>query len=50
MTCSKKANSNGELIIDILQKVLFPNIGIFEVKSGGFIVDNLKDHSRYVVK
>ena len=50
MKCSKTANSNGELTIDILWKVVFPGIGIYEVKRGGVFVDDLKGLSRNTVK
>ena len=50
ITWSKKENSNAELTIDILQKMIFPNVGIFEVNFGGVLVDGVKGHSRYLVK
>ena len=34
MTCSKIANSNGELTNEILREVIFTGIGIFEGKRG----------------
>ena len=45
-TCSKRANSDVELTIDILREVIFPGIRIFEVKRGGVLVDDFKGHSR----
>jgi hypothetical protein len=50
LACAPKGNSNGELTIDILKKVIFPGIGIFEGKRGGVLVDDFKGHSRDIVK
>ena len=50
MTCSKPANSNGELTIEILREFISPGIGIFEGKRGGVLVDDFKGHSRDIVK
>ena len=50
MTCSKTANSSGELTIEILREVIFPAIGIFDGKVGGVLVDDFKGHSRDIVK
>lgn len=50
LTCSPTANSNQELTVVILQKVIFPNIGILEGKRGGVLVDDFKGHSTDLVK
>ena len=50
MTCSKTANSKGELKTEIPLEVIFLGIGIFEGKRGGVLVDDFRGHSRYIVK
>ena len=50
LTCAPKANSNQFLTKDILEKVIFPGIGINEGLRGGVLVDDFKAHSASVVK
>ena len=50
LTCAPKANSNQFLTKDILEKVIFPAIGINEGLRGGVLVDDFKAHSASVVK
>lgn len=49
MTCSKTANSNGELTIEILEEVILPGIGVSEGKIGDVLVDDFRGHSRDIV-
>ena len=37
LTCLPTANSNSDLTVEILQKVIFPNIGILEGKEEVFL-------------
>ena len=50
MICNKTANSNGDLTIEILKEVIFPEIGIYEGNMGGVLVDDFKGHSKDIVK
>ena len=45
LVVSKTANSNGELPIDMIEKVILPIVGIFEGKRGGVLVDDFRGHS-----
>ena len=50
LVCTPTANSNGNLTIDILKKVIFPAIGIDYGSRGGVLVDDFKGHSKDIVK
>ena len=50
MNFSNIANSNGELTINIIQKVILPNIVIFKGRHVVFLEDDFNSHSRYFVK
>ena len=50
MICNKTANSNGDLTIEILKEVIFPEIGIYEGNMGGVLVDDFKGYSKDIVK
>ena len=50
MTFSKIDDSNLELTIDIPQKVINPNFGIFEGEGEVFIGDDFKGYSIDMVK
>eukprot|EP00957_Ditylum_brightwellii_P017447 1313735-Ditylum_brightwellii.AAC.1 len=50
MTCSWSCSSNAHLTIEILLKVIFPNIGILQGRRCGVLWDNFKGHSKDIVK
>ena len=50
MTCSQKVNSNENLIKEILENVIFPDIGILKVRRDGVFLDDFKFHQTYIFK
>ena len=42
---SKKANSSRKLTIEVIDNVIFPDIGIHNNERGGVFVDDCKGHS-----
>ena len=42
---SKTANSSSKLTIEVLENVIFPEIGIHNNEKGRVLVDNFKGHS-----
>ena len=52
LTCSKTANSNGELTVKILEEVILPGIEVEEggIHRGCVLVDDFKGHSKDIVK
>lgn len=50
LTCNTTATSNGDFTKLILKEVIFPELGVFEGKRSGVLVDDFKGHSNKVVK
>ena len=50
MITTKTANSTGEVAMDCLRDVIFPEIGLLEGKRCGVLVDNFKWHSKPILK